>query len=106
MSVFRTSVIVSLLFLFLGLQVNAGPLLARGDFAAAKSTFARCVELMGRVPNSGGPVAFRMPCCDSLNTPSPRFYAEIFNKPTSDGRLLKADSSVFNVTTANDPDLP
>src|SRR4051794_22105087 len=82
------------------------PLLAKGDFAAAKNTFDRCVELMAHVPNRRGPLAFRMPCCDSLNTPSPRFYAEIFNKPTPAGQFVQADSSVFNITTANDPELP
>src|SRR5688572_3701873 len=82
------------------------PLLAKGDFAAAKSTYDRCVDLMARVPNGPGPVAFRMPCCDSLNTPSPRFFLEIFNKTTPAGRYLTIDSSVFNITTPNDPDLP
>ena len=28
-----------------------------------------------------------MPYCDSLNTPSPRFYAEIFNRTTASGRF-------------------
>lgn len=82
------------------------PLLARGDFAAAKSTYDRCVDLMAQIPNGHGAVAFRMPCCDSLNTPSPRFYAEIFNKASPAGRYLTIDSSVFNITTPNDPDLP
>src|SRR5262249_28118968 len=49
---------------------------------------------------------FRMPCCDSLNTNSPRFYAEIFNKQTAKGNYLHISSSVFNLTTANDPALP
>ena len=52
------------------------------------------------------PVAFRVPCCDSLNTPSPRFYAEIFNRTTAKGNFLTIDSSVFNIFTANDPALP
>ena len=55
------------------------PLLAKGDFAAARSTYDRCVDLMAQVPNSPGPVAFRMPCCDSMNSASPRFFSEIFN---------------------------
>ena len=42
------------------------------------------------MPNSK-PVAFRMPCCDSLNTLSPRFYAEIFNKTTAKGNFLSID---------------
>jgi putative membrane-bound dehydrogenase-like protein len=81
------------------------PLLSKGDFRAAKSTYERCVDLMGRIPGSR-PVAFRMPCCDSRNTPSPRFYAEIFNATTEGGNFLTIDSSVFNVLTPNDPALP
>ena len=81
------------------------PLLAHGDFAKAKSTFDRCVEQLFAVPNNR-PVAFRMPCCDSKNTPSPRFYSEIFNKTTDKGNFLTIDSSVFNLITASDPALP
>jgi putative membrane-bound dehydrogenase-like protein len=81
------------------------PFFNDGNFAKAKSTYERCVDLLASVPNSK-PVAFRMPCCDSLNTPTPRFYAEIFNKTTSKGHYLHLDSSVFNLITANDPDLP
>jgi putative membrane-bound dehydrogenase-like protein len=81
------------------------PLLKGGDFTKARSTYERCVDLLSEVPNSR-PVAFRMPCCDSLNTVSPRFYAEIFNKRTAKGNFLTIDSSVFNVFTSNDPDLP
>ena len=81
------------------------PLLQGGDFAKAKSTYDRCVDLMNLIPNNK-PVAFRMPCCDSLNTPSPRFYAEIFNRTTPHGNFLSIDTSVFNITTPNDPDLP
>jgi putative membrane-bound dehydrogenase-like protein len=81
------------------------PLLQGGDLAKAKSTYDRCVDLLNLVPNSR-PVAFRTPCCDSLNTVSPRFYAEIFNKRTPHGNFLQIDSSVFNLFTANDPELP
>jgi putative membrane-bound dehydrogenase-like protein len=81
------------------------PLLQKGDFARAKSTYDRCVDLLNEVPNNK-PVAFRMPCCDSLNTLSPRFFAEIFNKTTPKGNFLTLDSSVFHLFTANDPDLP
>jgi putative membrane-bound dehydrogenase-like protein len=81
------------------------PLLQKGDFPRAKSTYDRCVDLLSEVPHSR-PVAFRMPCCDSRNTLSPRFYAEIFNRTTAKGNFLTADSSVFNVLTANDPELP
>src|SRR5207249_960296 len=80
------------------------PLLKDGDFAKAKSTFDRCVDQMDRIPGSRA-VAFRMPCCDSQNTLSPRFFAEIFNKTTDAGNFLSIDSSVFNIITANDPEL-
>src|SRR5262249_20226219 len=81
------------------------PLLAGGDFGKAVSTHERCVDLLASVPNNK-PVAFRTPCCDSLNTVSPRFFAEIFNKITAKGNYLSVDTSVFNLTTANDPELP
>ncbi len=81
------------------------PFFAKGSFAKGKETYDKCVDLMARIPNSW-PVAFRMPCCDSLNTPSPRFYAEIFNKTTAKGNFLTIDTSVFNIFTANDPELP
>jgi hypothetical protein len=81
------------------------PLLAGGDLAKAKSTYDRCVDLLASVPGNR-PVAFRVPCCDSLNTPSPRFFAEIFNGTTPAGRFLAIDSSVFNVLTGADPLLP
>jgi putative membrane-bound dehydrogenase-like protein len=81
------------------------PLLQGGNFEKAKSTYDRCVDLMASIPNNK-PVAFRVPCCDSLNTPSPRFYAEIFNKTAPKGNFLQIDSSVMNLFTANDPDLP
>ena len=81
------------------------PLLQRGALGRARSTYDRCVDQLAAVPG-GGPVAFRVPCCDSLNTASPRFYAEVFNKTTPAGHFLALDSSVFNVFTADDPDLP
>jgi hypothetical protein len=77
----------------------------KGGFDKAKGTYDKCVDLMHQIPNSK-PVAFRMPCCDSLNTVSPRFFTEIFNKTTKKGNFLQIDSSVFNVFTSNDPDLP
>jgi putative membrane-bound dehydrogenase-like protein len=81
------------------------PLLAGGDLAKAKSTYDRCIELLASVPGNR-PVAFRVPCCDSMNSPSPRFYAEIFNRTTPQGRFLAIDSSVMQVFTANDAALP
>lgn len=81
------------------------PLLGKGRFDFAKDTYDSCVELMNAIPNNKA-VAFRTPCCDSLNTPSPRMFAEIVNKTTSSGQFLAIDSSVFNITTANDAELP
>jgi len=81
------------------------PLLQKGDFAQAKSTYDNCVDLMNSIPGNK-PVAFRMPCCDSLNTVSPRFFAEIFNKTTPKGHFLSIDTSVFNVFTSDDEEIP
>lgn len=81
------------------------PLLCDGDFAKAKSTYDRCVDLLNQVPGDK-PVAFRMPCCDSLNTVSPRFYSEIFGKKTPAGNALAVSSSVFNIFTSDDPVIP
>jgi putative membrane-bound dehydrogenase-like protein len=68
----------------------------------SKSTYDRCVDLLNRIPGNS-PVAFRMPCCDSLNTVSPRFYSEIFNGTSPEGRHLAISSSVFNLFTKKDP---
>lgn len=81
------------------------PLLAGNDFPAAKETYDNCIDLISRIPNMQ-PVAFRMPCCDSLNSPSPRFYANIFSSTTPQGHFLFVDSSVCNITTPNDSALP
>ena len=81
------------------------PLLNSGDLAAAKSTYDRCVDQLNEIPGSK-PVAFRTPCCDSLNTVSPRFYSEIFSGRTKAGHDLQIDSSVFNFFTSADPSIP
>ena len=81
------------------------PLLNGNDFLRAKSTFDRCIDLMTKVEGNL-PVAFRMPCMDSLNTPSPRFFAEIFNRVTPAGNFLTIDSSICNIPTADDIELP
>src|SRR5438876_1622241 len=81
------------------------PLLANSNFVAAASNYHDCVDLLNRIAGNQ-PVAFRMPCCDSMNTPSPRFYAEMFNRLSAEGHFLTTDSSVMNLTTANDNLLP
>jgi peptidoglycan/xylan/chitin deacetylase (PgdA/CDA1 family) len=69
-----------------------------------KGTFDQSVDIMCDIPNSR-PVGFRMPCCDSMNSFSPRFVAEIFNKVTPLGNYLYLDSSVLTVFTADDGSL-
>src|SRR5213079_2832231 len=54
------------------------PLLAKGDFQASATNFFDCVDLLNQIPGNK-PVAFRMPCCDSMDSTSPRFFAELFN---------------------------
>ena len=41
-----------------------------------------------------------------MNSMSPRFYLEVFNKTTPGGNFLRINSSVFLLFTPNDPDLP
>ena len=42
------------------------PCLRDGDFEKAKSTYDLCVDQICKIPGND-PVAFRFPCCDSLN---------------------------------------
>ncbi|MDX1947879.1 MAG: c-type cytochrome [Pirellulaceae bacterium] len=81
------------------------PCLTDGGLAKAKETYDKCVDLLNQIPGNR-PVAFRMPCCDSKNTPSPRLWAEVFNKTTAKGNFLQIDSSVMNIITSSDTDLP
>ncbi len=81
------------------------PCLQGGEFAKAKGTFDRSVDEISLLPNYR-PVAFRMPCCDSMNSVSPRFFTEIWNRTTPAGNFLSIDSSVFMLLTAKDPQLP
>ncbi len=81
------------------------PCLQNGNFAEAARNYHGCVNLVNRIPGNK-PVAFRMPCCDSINSVSPRFFAEIFNKTSPAGNYLSIDSSVFTVLTPDDPELP
>lgn len=81
------------------------PCLQGGIFANGKGTYDRCVDRLFEIPHNR-PVAFRFPCMDSKNTPSPRMFAEALCKTTEKGNFLQIDSSVDNVFTADDPDLP
>ena len=81
------------------------PLLSRNDFSSAENTFFGGIDLLNHVPGNV-PVAYRMPCCDSINSPSPRFYAELFNRTNPAGQFLQIDSSVMCSFTPKDPELP
>ncbi|MHC4180972.1 MAG: polysaccharide deacetylase family protein, partial [Planctomycetota bacterium] len=81
------------------------PLLQGGKLAIAKRTYDRSVDLMASIANNR-PVAYRMPCCDSMSSVSPRFFTEIFNRTTPRGNFVSLDSSVFMVFTAADAGLP
>lgn len=81
------------------------PLLQKGNFDAAANVVHGCNDLLSQIAGNV-PVAYRMPCCDSMNTPSPRFYAEIFNRTSADGKYLQIDTSVMNFPTPKDASLP
>ncbi len=81
------------------------PLLADHDLASAAATVNECIDRMNQIQGNK-PVAFRMPCCDSINSASPRFFAEIFDRITTNKNFLAIDSSVFNIISTNDPALP
>ncbi len=70
------------------------PCLGKEQFDSAANTYHGGVDLLASIPGNK-PVAFRMPCCDSMNSASPRFFAEIFNRTSPHGRWLAVDSSVF-----------
>lgn len=86
-------------------RTHACPLLSKRDFAAAQASYQEGVDQLSKLLPKP-PVAFRMPCCDSMHSPSPRFYAELFNRNTPEGRFLQVDSSVFLMFTSQDPTLP
>ncbi len=81
------------------------PCLQGGDFAKAKQTYDAAIDLVAQIPNVRM-TAFRMPCCDSMNSVGPRFFAEMFGQTTPAGNFLQVDSSVFMAFTADDPTLP
>lgn len=81
------------------------PILAGHDFTKAKRTYDQCVDHMFSIPNNV-PVAFRTPCMDGINSSSPRLFAEIIMKRTAAGRFLQMSSSVGQLFTPGDPDLP
>ncbi len=81
------------------------PLLGSKGPDAARKTYLGAIDTVAAIPGAD-PVAFRMPCCDSMNSASPRFFAEIFGETSPGGRRLAVDSSVLNLFTGDDPSLP
>jgi putative membrane-bound dehydrogenase-like protein len=72
------------------------PCLGKATFDEASRVYHGSVDLLSQIPGNK-PVAFRMPCCDSMNSASSRFYSEIFNRTSPEGRWLAVDSSVFTL---------
>ncbi len=72
------------------------PMLGKMSLPDASNTYHGGVDLLASVPHNH-PVAFRMPCCDSLNSASPRFFSEIFRRHSSQDHTLAIDSSVFTL---------
>lgn len=81
------------------------PILGQRNFAAAENTFHGGVDLLNHIPGNA-PLAFRTPCCDSINSASPRLFAELFTRTNSAGQFLRMDSSVAMILSTNDPALP
>lgn len=81
------------------------PVLSKSDFAASKTSYDLSVERLFSVPNNR-PVAFRFPCCDGRNSPSPRAFEEIIARTTPTGRFLTMSTSINMVFTPSNPALP
>ncbi|NQU21744.1 MAG: c-type cytochrome [Candidatus Nealsonbacteria bacterium] len=81
------------------------PCLQGGDLATVKQSYDSNLDLMASIPNNR-PVGFRMPCCDSMSSVSPRYFTEVMFKTTPGGHFVTMDSSVFLLFTADDPALP
>jgi putative membrane-bound dehydrogenase-like protein len=81
------------------------PILGQRNFTNAANTFHGCVDLLNHIPGNG-PVAFRTPCCDSINSASPRLFAELLARTNNAGQFVRMDSSVTMIFNTNDPALP
>lgn len=81
------------------------PILAKGILGPAQETYHGGVELLNLIPGNP-PVAFRTPCCDSINSASPRLFTEFLGRTNGAGQFLSVDSSVAMILTTNDPALP
>ncbi|QDV25486.1 DUF7133 domain-containing protein [Aureliella helgolandensis] len=81
------------------------PLFGFGDLEKIRTTIDDCTDLIAKIPHNR-PVAFRSPCCDVLNSNSPRLYSEILAKTTPEGNFLSMSSTVHHLFTKDDPSLP
>ena len=81
------------------------PILGGRNFVPVKNTYHGGVDLLNNIANNL-PVAFRTPCCDSQNTPSPRVFSELLMRNNPAGQFLEMDTSVFNIFTSEDKSLP
>ena len=81
------------------------PILGQHNFAAAEKTFLGCVELLNHIPGNR-PVAFRTPCCDSIDSASPRLFSEVVSRTNAAGQFVRMDSSIAMILSTNDPSLP
>ena len=77
------------------------PILSKSNFTAAANTFYSCVDLLSTIANNK-PVAFRTPCCDSINSASPRLFAELMCKTGPANKFVTMDSSVVMIFNTND----
>ena len=77
------------------------PCLGKMDLARASATTHDGTDLLSQIPGNR-PVCFRMPCCDSMNSSSPRFYSEILGGTSAAGRWLSASSSVSMIFTGGE----
>ena len=68
--------------------------LLKGPLDGAVAQVLDCLQNL-ELTDGPGAVCFRMPCCDSINSASPRFFSEIAARRTEDGAFLRADSSVM-----------
>jgi putative membrane-bound dehydrogenase-like protein len=77
------------------------PILAKSNFVAAANIFYGCIDLLSTITNNK-PVAFRTPCCDSINSASPRLFGELMSKSGPGGKFITMDSSVVMIFNTND----
>ncbi len=81
------------------------PILGQSNFQAAAAAFFGGISNVDKIPGNEA-AAFRTPCCDSMNSPSPRLFAELFNRTGEHGQFLTIDSSVMDILSKKDGLLP